>query len=553
VAVPFRRPAVAEIQSLLRRLLRAHHAALALLALAWLIGRLSGIRGRLQDQPRRILWIVVALTLLTFLSTSLIANFILERIPHVQDSITYFFQGQTLARGRLWAPAPPAPDAFDQEFLLVRKGRWFGKYPPGFPLLLALGVRVGVPWLVNPLLATLTIPLLYALGCELYDRRIGLLAALLGATSPFFLFLSGSYMSHSAELFWLLLTMVCWIRSNRSTTPSRYALVAGGALGMAFLTRQVAAITVGAAFIGVESFSGGRLRSRLPQLALVAALSLSAVFLLLGYQWAVTGKPFEDPRLLYWPYDRIGFGPETGNNANLAHYDAAGEVVRWYQDPDRPPAWHTPSRGLRNLSENLQELEVHLYGWLPIVTLAFVWLLFLLTSPARSDWVLFATTAGLAAAHLSYWAHGIMYGPRYYYAVLPALVLLTARGIQTLAHRVGSKPALTVLALLISSNLLVNIPYQTNVYRGYNFVSRDPLDFVTNAVETPALVLVAGELDNWWEYGALFAANTPWLDGPIIVARDPGASRRTWLIDHFPGRQVYLLDGRSLLPITLPG
>ncbi|HEX6383957.1 MAG TPA: hypothetical protein VF177_04735, partial [Anaerolineae bacterium] len=32
------------------------------------------------------------------------------RIPHVQDSVTYLFQAQTLAGGRLAAPAPSLPD-----------------------------------------------------------------------------------------------------------------------------------------------------------------------------------------------------------------------------------------------------------------------------------------------------------------------------------------------------------------------------------------------------------------------------------------------------------
>ena len=43
----------------------------------------------------------------------------LARVPHVQDSLTYLFQAQTLAAGKLWAPAPPLPDFFAQEFLLV--------------------------------------------------------------------------------------------------------------------------------------------------------------------------------------------------------------------------------------------------------------------------------------------------------------------------------------------------------------------------------------------------------------------------------------------------
>jgi hypothetical protein len=157
------------------------------------------------------------------------------------------------------------------------------------------------------------------------------------------------------------------------------------------------------------------------------------------------------------------------------------------------------------------------------------------------------------AAHIPYWAHGIMYGPRYYYGALPALLLLTARGIETLADRVGQWAGLTVPALLIACNLLLNIPFQVYSHQGYNFVSRQQLDLVASVAETPALVLVGGEESGWWEYGALFSANTPWLDGPIVVARDLDPAHNSHLIDLFPGRHVYQLEGNTMRPIVPPG
>ena len=142
---------------------------------------------------------MVAASSLALLATLLIANTVLERLPHVQDSITYLFQAQTLAQGGLTAAAPALPEFFEQEFLLVRDGHWYGKYSPGFPALLALGVLLKQPWLVNPILATLTIPLLYGLGVSLYGRGLGRLAIVLVLFSPFFLFMSGSMMAHPAE------------------------------------------------------------------------------------------------------------------------------------------------------------------------------------------------------------------------------------------------------------------------------------------------------------------------------------------------------------------
>jgi hypothetical protein len=55
----------------------------------------------------------------------------------------------------------------------MRDERWFGKYPPGFPAVLALGVLAGAPWLVNPVaaaLAVLAIGGAIAVGGRAWDR-----------------------------------------------------------------------------------------------------------------------------------------------------------------------------------------------------------------------------------------------------------------------------------------------------------------------------------------------------------------------------------------------
>ena len=52
---------------------------------------------------------------------------------------------------------------------------------------LAIALVVGMPaWLVNPILGAATLALVWTLGTQLYDSRVGALAALLFAVSPFF-------------------------------------------------------------------------------------------------------------------------------------------------------------------------------------------------------------------------------------------------------------------------------------------------------------------------------------------------------------------------------
>lgn len=593
--IPLDRPFLAQAQTLVRQLLDGWQGALLLVATAGLLGgilhtwqaRVNRKRGQVRapavghgssahSRGRNLALaartVLLALVLFAFGASLHIAVNVLDGIPHVQDSVTYLFQAQTLARGALTAPAPPLaePDAtahFAQEFLLVRDGRWFGKYPPGYPALLALGVLAGAPWLVNPLLAAMTVALVYALARQLYGRGPWLpaLAATLLAASPFFLVMSGSLMAHPGELFWSTLFMLAWTKSlpppgKMGRDGGRWAVVAGAALGMLLLTRQFAALTVGLAFgggwlwlaarttagrhQGGSSWAVARLafsqacRGRL----LAAFLAISPFLLVLPvYQAAVAGDARSDPRLLYWPYDRVGFGPDIGEAENAFYMSAAeGQpAIAWYTDPTQPPRGHSPARGLYNLGRNLDALETDLFGGPPLLALGFVWLAFLLRRPTAVDWLLLLTLLAVAGGYVAYWASGIAYGPRYFYAALPSLVILSARGISALAFVAGRRAVLILVTLLLAASL-VRMPARLAAYRDYNFVSAAPRKLVEARVTPPALVFVTASDADWWEYGVFFSGNTPWLDGPVVYARDLGPEENARLAARFPGRSSWL-------------
>lgn len=572
--IPFQKPALAQFQSLLRRALNAHHAALLLLALAWLLKRgwqllLTKQRARtpsarLPSGPWRTPLLSIPLLLLTFAVTLHIAVDILERIPHVQDSVTYLFQARLLAGGHLSAPPPPMPAAFEQEFLLVHNGRWFGKYPPGFPALLAVGVWAGAPWVINPLLATLSLALVYALVRRAFptSRALSLLAAGMLLVSPFFLFMSGSHMAHNAELFWILLFMLYWVRAQRQNAPLRTALLAGTALGALFLTRQLSAVAAGLPFIALTLLRPAPapprevVRARLVRLACTALAATPFLLLLLAHQWALTGDLRTDPRLLFWDYDTLGFGYDIGEGQNAFTLSPTPEGVAqtWYTDSSQPPRGHNPARGIYNVQQNWLALEQDLFGWLPAFTFAFIWLFFLLRRPRWLDWALLASFLTLLGAYVFYWADGISYGPRYFFVALPALILLSARGVQALGAWLGGPAGkaavLTLLLALVGWALLISAPRYVQQYEGYNFVSRDALTRIERQTGKPALVFVPHSAD-WWHYGELFSANTPWLDGPIVVARDRGPRLNRQLLAHFPDRRAYRLLDDELQPLSM--
>lgn len=470
-----------------------------------------------------------------FLVTGAIAAFVLERIPHVQDSVTYLFQAKMYALGRLWVPAPPEPEAFLQEFVVVRQDRWFSKYPPGHALTLTPGVLAGAPWVVNPLFAGLALWLIFALGRMLFGPGTGLLAAGLALSSPFFLFMSGSFMAHPTGLVWALLFALGWARLWLRRGGPLTALGAGLAWSMLFLTRPWTAVWLTLPFAlaatpaVLRAVASGKWAAARPWATLALAAATGPAITLV-YQWALTGDALLNPMLLWWDFDRPGFGPGIGMHGP-----------------------HSVAKGLENTQRNMTVLATHLFGWPAGLSLLFIPLPFILRRATRADGILLAAFASLVLGYVAHWADGIMYGSRYYYEGLGFLALLSARGVTTLRGRlrrrsVSRLPA-AFLALLVAANLVGYLPQQLRLHVGYNFVNAGPQRAVEAARLTNALVFVVqrGEWWEWWHYGMVFAANDPLLAGPVVLARDRGAERNRAVLAAFPGRRAYLLDGTTLV------
>lgn len=82
--------------------------------------------------------------------------------------------------------------------------------------------------------------------------------------------------------------------------------------------------------------------------------------------------------------------------------------------------------------------------------------------------------------------------------------------------------------------------------RGYNYVSRARLDVVERAGVRDAIVFVdPGGQYEWWNYGMLFSANSPWLDTSVLYARDLGPFNERLMREH-PSRRFYRLGPLGL-------
>lgn len=505
-------------------------------------------------ESRPYLWYATLLLICAaaFFLAALISQGIFERVPHVEDEAAYLFQAQVFAQGRLKVPTPPYPISYWSPFVLDFQGQRFGKYPPGFPLLLSLGVRAKAPWVVNALLASLTLCVLAYAGRVIYSPVSGLLAAALGLSAPVFLAMSGSLLSHPTSLFFT--TLFLWAFASLIQKPADsggwyYALIAGLALGCLLITRPFDAVGIGlpfASYVLIQVLLGDRALFR--QGMVIAAIVVIFGLLLLAYWYSLAGT-VGNPYTLIWPYDRPGFGSEFG------------------------PEGYTLATGLRYLRDNLRALATGFLGWPGYLNLLFVFLPFVLRPHDRWSYLLLACFFSLALLHVTYWYYGGRDAgfPRYYYATLPVLLLLTARGIALLAgdirhlslharfpHKetasdtnlpITSLPIYLALIALVLYNALVFLPPNLNAFRGKSNITAAPLRSVQEANLTNAIVFVT-EVDHWYDFAVFFSANSPTLDSDVVYAIYYDYPQAQAVRDLFLSRDCYIQSKNQLQPCS---
>jgi hypothetical protein len=115
-----------------------------------------------SGKTRRVEFAAFLLSLFGILAAYLVADRVFERVPHIKDEMAFVWQAKVFAHGELTAPIPP--NNMWVPFVVCYDGHRFGKYPPGWPMALALGILFGVRNWVNPFLGGLAIWLTFRLG-----------------------------------------------------------------------------------------------------------------------------------------------------------------------------------------------------------------------------------------------------------------------------------------------------------------------------------------------------------------------------------------------------
>lgn len=487
------------------------------------------------------------LSLVAVLMAYLVADLVFERIPHLEDEMAYIWQAQVAAKGQLTIPSPPLPKSFFVPFVVDYHGVRFGKYPPGWPALLALGVLLGARAWVNSLLAGLAVWLTYRLGQKIFDDRVALLAAFLTLTSPFFLLNSGSLLSHPWSLVLSLALALAWLNlfippADAAPRPPAWILVgvAGLSLGVLTLTRPLTALGVGLPFFFhglVLLWRGAPVQRR--RVLLIGILVATMATLVPLWQFAVTGDPLLNPYTLWWEYDKVGFGEGFG-------LQEGGHSLHW---------------GWINLLNSLKAGAKDFLGWGRISWLFLPFGLWAARGNRRA-WLAAGVLPALILVYLTYWIGSQLYGPRYYYEGLYSLTLLTAAGIfwlgtcpsQSNLRRAFTIGVSVLVVFLVGYNLIVFQPQRFNGMRGLYGVSRAQFaPFETEAARAAApAVFVVHPQSAWTDYGGLLELQNPWLSAPFIFAYYRKAVTDADLQEAFPERRIIHYYPGRLVPFRPP-
>lgn len=348
---------------------------------------------------------------------AVISQLVLSGKPLLIDEVVQVLQARWYADGQLWVPPSPLREFFSITHVVDMGERVYGQFPAGGPAMLAVGSLVGAEWIVGPAAGAVSVALFARLldhlePAETVRWRRG--ATVLFAVAPFGVFMFASHMNHATTLAWLLAAAVALAESLRERAPASWGLVAGIALGVAATIRPLDALAfaVPAAAWLLWRARDGRLGvTRL----LLSGVGVAVPIALLMYvNLQTTGAP------LHFGYDVL-----WGTNHALGFHESP-----W------GPA-HTPARGLELVSIQFTRLSTYLFeSPIPGVLLVAGGLWF--ASPLRAlDRYLLAASGGVVLGYWAYWHDGFFLGPRFYFALLPALVLWTARLPRALSRRTG--------------------------------------------------------------------------------------------------------------------
>jgi hypothetical protein len=509
--------------------------------------------GRLGWPPGRMLLAVPARTFaaLAFaiaLASGAWAHFAIQKgVPDVPDEMSYLHQARGFADGQLAPPSPPLEEFHYTSWAIHDGGRWYSVFPPGYGVLLAAGVEVGVPWLVNPLLGALLALALFALGRTLFggDGLAARVAVLVYLASWFRLMHAGSFMAHPTAA---LATVLVVLRGVTGGGSRAYGALAGAALAFLLATRPLNAVLLSLVLLPVIVRALALQTHAWRKLVPLTLAALPLVVLYGAYNRALTGSPLYAPQQRYMQLReevgdcfRLGFGPGVGQCPIT-------------QNTNFGPRGFQPKDALANTQRRIDAYLRYSFAFSPLVILPGLGALAGALGSAAA-----ARRRGLAAALVLaavggyglFFYHGVAYGARFYYETFPFIALLAAAGLEDLGRRLAPRWRAvlgTVFGALLVTGLVAAWP-AIDKQAGQRGRTQDGT--LIRALEAPALHDAVVFVDSLVLPAAMTRHPGAIDENHPIVVRDFGDAADAGYLRLHP-RPAFRLVGARALPLSLP-
>lgn len=365
-----------------------------------------------------------------FVITTILAHLVIKRSYSVDTNYCQYVQGWLFSHGVLHGDARYFQGHSVHTNCMVNPFRtgYASKYPPGYSALIAAALPLSADNLINPLCGALTLLFTLLIVKRAYgDARTCFWITVLSFASIYFLHMSAESWNHPSAL--LACTLIVWATFRERPRILSSCVVVLFALIFCTMTRPFSSFAMSTFLVIVVGYR--RLRepdarywnNRIAATALIGtALGVCA----LGcYHQALTGSFFQSG------YEALHGAPHNPG----FHIDPYGRNFT---------AW----AALKDLLTRWKSMDQWLFMW-PVPSLTLLALAVLSFKRWRPfDGVCVLWIALQSFIYCSMWSAGqVQFGPRFLYEALPAILILSARGMVNIEEYLGGGARVRMLLL----------------------------------------------------------------------------------------------------------
>jgi 4-amino-4-deoxy-L-arabinose transferase-like glycosyltransferase len=421
--------------------------------------------------------VLATLLVLIFITLGLISYFTFHNFPYSYDEYNFLYQAKIFSQGKIFIEVPEILRPFKETYMILNDDKLFSKYPPGFSLILTIGVLLNIPGLINPLVAVLTLTITYFFTKSFLGPKYGLLSVIIMSTTPYFLGYSASYYSQPTAL---LLTALIFlmVRSYELTYKDNYLYLLGLVSGFLFLTRPLDSFCVIVPsyfyliYILYKKENLKRVSCPILTFAMVFALFLTYNYILVGRITIATYPVFVGEFRVVVP----------------ASYASGGLIqnVIWI-------ATEYISNGIKNIPELLYKYFLTQTGiFIPLFA---IFGLFFYKS--KWKWVLILNFLMLVIFHNFNPGLGWpQYGARYYYSGYFSLAILSTISFKQLIEKINSKNNAMYLLTFI---LCIHFLFTLKLFNEYSYrfkVKLAIIEDIRNNCQDNSIVILESKINN---------------------------------------------------------